>query len=64
MMVSSDFMHEGLGKPLKKPYSIATTNRELQDEGTIGFVVKKSREGFMSEYLTQGIKLGDVLHLQ
>lgn len=64
MMVSSDFVHEWLGKQLKKPYSIATTNQELQEQGTIWFVVKKSREWFMSEYLTQGIKVGDVLHLQ
>lgn len=63
-MVSSDFVHEWLGKPLKKPYSIATTNKELQEQWTIWFVVKKSREGYMSEYLTQGINIGDVLHLQ
>lgn len=63
-MVTADFVHEWLWKPLKKPYSIATTNKELQEQGTIWFVVKKSREWYMSEYLTQGIKLGDVLHLQ
>ncbi len=64
MMVASDHIHEWLGKPLKKPYSIATTNQELQEKGSIGFVVKKVREWFMSEYLTDTIQVGDVLHLQ
>ena len=64
MMVSADHIHEGLGKQLKKPYSIATTNNELQTQWTIWFVVKKSREWFMSEYLTDKIAIGDVLHLQ
>lgn len=64
MMVSSDHIHEWLGKQLKKPYSIATTNDELQTKWTIWFVVKKSREGFMSEYLTEKIAIGDTLHLQ
>ena len=64
MMVSSDHIHEWLGKQLKKPYSIATTNHELQTQWTIWFVVKKSREWFMSEYLTEKIAIGDTLHLQ
>ncbi len=64
MMVASDHNHPELQKPLKKPYSIATTNQELQEKGTIGFVVKKVREGFMSDYLTRGINIGDTLHLQ
>lgn len=64
MMVSSDHIHEWLGKQLKKPYSIATTNHELQTQWTIWFVVKKSREWFMSEYLTEKIAIGDILHLQ
>lgn len=32
MMIESTFNHPELGKPLKKPYSIATTNEELQTE--------------------------------
>jgi ferredoxin-NADP reductase len=64
MMVASDHTHEGLGKALKKPYSIATSNQELQEQGSIGFVVKKVREGFMSEYLTDTIQVGDIVHLQ
>jgi NAD(P)H-flavin reductase len=32
MMISSDFNHKELGKPLKKPYSIATTHQELQEK--------------------------------
>ena len=64
MMVTADHNHPELQKPLKKPYSIATTNQELQEDGTIGFVVKKVREGYMSDYLTTGIDIGDTLHLQ
>lgn len=64
MMISSDFIHEWVGKPLKKPYSIATTSHELQSQWTIGFVVKKSREWFMSDYLTYWIQIWDIIHLQ
>lgn len=64
MMITADHVHAEIGKPLKKPYSIATTNVELQRDGTIGFIVKKVREGFMSDYLTTRIAVGDTLHLQ
>lgn len=64
MMITSAHVHEGLWKPLKKPYSIATTNAELQQDGTVGFVVKKSREWFMSDYLTTQIAVGDTIYLQ
>lgn len=64
MMISSNHNHPELGKALKKPYSIATTNAELQCDGTIGFIVKKVRDGFMSDYLTTGVHTGDILHLQ
>ncbi len=62
-MVSSDHIHPKLGKPLKKPYSIGTTNQELQENGTIGFIVKKVREDYMSDYLTTTIKVWDTVHL-
>jgi len=32
------------GKLTRKPYSIATTNIQMQEEKTIGFVVKKTSE--------------------
>lgn len=64
MMISSDHNHPELGKPLKKPYSIATTHNELANDGTIGFIVKKVRDGFMSDHLTTGIHTGDIVHLQ
>lgn len=32
VMIESLFNHVELGKPLKKPYSIATTNDELQTQ--------------------------------
>ena len=59
MMIESIFLHEDLGKPLKKPYSIATTNEELQEKWTLGVIVKKTLNGYMSDYLTQGIQVGD-----
>ena len=59
VMIESTFNHKDLGKPLKKPYSIATTMDELQTQGTIGVVVKKTMDGFMSEYLTSEIAVGD-----
>lgn len=58
VMIESLFNHEELGKPLKKPYSIATTNEELQTTGTLWVIVKKTMDGFMSDYLTRGIKPG------
>ncbi len=44
VMIESTFNHVELGKPLKKPYSIATTNDELQTKGTLGVIVKKTVE--------------------
>ena len=63
VMIESTFDHPELGKPLKKPYSIATTNDELQTEGTVGVIVKKTVDGFMSEYLTKWIHVGDTVTL-
>lgn len=63
LMVESTFNHNDLGKPLKKPYSIATTVDEFQTDGTVGFVVKKTMDGFMSEYLTLTINVGDEIVL-
>lgn len=48
----------------KKPYSIATTNRMLQEEKLIWFVVKKASDNGMSAYLTQHITIGDTLTLK
>jgi ferredoxin-NADP reductase len=41
---------------IKKPYSIATTSQQMQASKQIGFIVKKTWEGGMSEYLTQHIQ--------
>lgn len=62
-MIESVFNHTELGKPLKKPYSIATTNFEFQTKGTIGVIVKKTMDGYMSEYLTKGITVGTKIHI-
>lgn len=39
-------------RTLKKPYSISTTNRYLQETKRIGFIVKKTSEDGMSAHLT------------
>lgn len=51
-------------KITKKPYSIATTNRQLQEEKLIGFVVKKTSEYGMSDWLTQQCSLGSEVLLK
>lgn len=48
----------------KKPYSIATTHRMLQEEKLIGFIVKKVSEEGMSDFLTQKIQLGDTITMK
>jgi NAD(P)H-flavin reductase len=44
--------HQDEKRTLKKPYSIATTNTQLQNEKRIGFIVKKTSENGMSAFLT------------
>lgn len=44
--------HQDEKRTLKKPYSIATTNKQLQEEKLIGFIVKKTSENGMSAFLT------------
>ncbi len=51
------------GKSMKKPYSIGTTFREYQTDGTIGFYVKKASEDGMSQYLTEWIHIWDIIKL-
>ena len=52
------------GKVSKKPYSIATTNKQLQEEKTIGIVVKKTSDHGMSDWLTHQIKIGDSVQIK
>lgn len=61
VMIESTFDHLELGRPLKKPYSIATTHQEFLDEWTVWVIVKKTMEGYMSDFLTQGITVGTEL---
>lgn len=49
---------------VKKPYSIATTNRMLQEEKLIGVIVKKASTNGMSDWLTSKIALGDTVTLK
>lgn len=52
------------GVTIKKPYSIASTNKQLQEEKLIWFVVKKASENGMSHYLTQTINNTDHITLK
>lgn len=58
-MLETMFVDHNLWKPLKKPYSIATTNEELQSKWTIWCIVKKVSDWFMSDYLVKKIQIGD-----
>lgn len=49
---------------MKKPYSIASTNKQLQEEKLIWVVVKKASENGMSNYLTNQIALDDQIILK
>jgi len=49
------------GKIIRRAYSIGTTNQQMQDEWTIGTIVKKNSLHGMSAYLTQIIKLWDTM---
>ncbi len=40
-------------KKMKKPYSISTTYKQMEEEKHIGFVVKKTSLDWMSNFLTQ-----------
>lgn len=60
MMIEVDIR----GKKVKKAYSIATTNIQMQEEKVIGFVVKKTSESGMSDRLTQHITLGDTIQIK
>ncbi len=46
-------------RTIKKPYSIASTSRQMQESKQISFVVKKASEDGMSHYLTQIIQPGN-----
>lgn len=51
-------------KIIKKPYSLATTNRMLQDEKLVGIVVKKTSEKGFSDFLTQCLAVGDTVTIK
>jgi ferredoxin-NADP reductase len=41
------------GKTIKRPYSIASTNKQLQEQKILSIVVKKTSEAGMSDRMTQ-----------
>lgn len=51
-------------KKIKKPYSIASTSRQMQESKILSIVVKKASEDGMSHYLTQTIQPGDQITLK
>jgi len=52
------------GKLVKKPYSIATTNQQLQETKQLGVIVKKTSNDGMSDRLTQKIEIGNQVVLK
>ena len=55
---------QNIHRIIKKPYSIASTSRQMQESKQISFVVKKASEDGMSHYLTQTIQPGDQITLK
>jgi len=51
-------------KPLKKPYSIASTHNHFLDTKQLQFYIKQASPTGMSHFLTQEIKLWDMLRFQ
>lgn len=49
------------GKALKRAYSIGSSNDQLQTQWTFTTIVKKTREGGMSDYLTSTLRIGDII---
>jgi len=49
---------------VKKPYSIATTSKQLQEYKQLGFYVKKASEQWLSAWLTTQAKVWDTISLQ
>jgi len=47
------------GKALKRAYSIWSSNAQLQTQWTFTTLVKKTRNGGMSDYLTNKLQVGD-----
>lgn len=64
MISAENILDETNGKKIKKAYSIATTQSELDRKGTIGFIIKQTHSGGVSEYLTQKIKIGDAITIE
>ena len=50
VMIESTHIHPELNKPLRKPYSIASTMVDMQDM-LMWWIIKKTCDGFMSQYL-------------
>jgi len=63
VMLSSDKLIKD-NKKIKRAYSIASTNKLLQEKKEIKFFVKKVSENWMSNFLTKKIKKWDILNLE
>jgi len=50
-------------KVVKRAYSIASTYTELQEKWTVRFIVKKASDNWMSNFLTQEIKIWDTIKI-
>lgn len=63
IMIRSEKVVDENWKQIKRAYSIATTQSELDGKGTIGFIVKQTHTGGMSGYLTQEVSIGDSISI-
>ncbi len=54
-------MQDADDKALKRAYSIGSSNQQLQTQWTFTTLVKKTRDGGMSDYLTNKLAIGDLV---
>lgn len=55
VMLETDRIQDHKGNDMKRAYSIGTTNKQLQEDGIIGTIVKKTSETGMSAFLVDTI---------
>lgn len=63
IMIRAEKIVDENGKQIKRAYSLATTQSELKEKGTIWCIVKQTHTGGMSGYLTQEISIGDSISI-
>lgn len=51
------------GRVFKRAYSIASTNQQLEQDGTLSFYIKQASDYWLSHYLTYDIQIWDMIKL-